>query len=366
MKPIEAQTALGLYSDSSAVYINACLLKTDGLDILDEPITLTRPYSAELRADILALSYPRDFTDMALLKSLDDRITAEHTAVAQELLDQNNRRIPHVDIVGYSNHSVRHHAPDKLDIALGNGSTLAQTLGIPVIDNFIKMDMKAGGTGGPILPTFIEAIARSQPKPLAFLSLSGLTTLTTIGALGELQAFDIGVGCLLLDRWVYRHAGLEMDFDGQLGIKGQVNDRLLTYLLKTPYLHQTPPKTLDRDDFNHLLEQVEGCSPADGAATLTAFIVQSIVQAQQFLTTPPAKWLLSGGGTLNPTLMLWLKKALGPTAETISEAGMPQYNLDAAGYAFLAVRSLMELPIAFPTTTGVTTPMTGGQYHPSK
>lgn len=363
MKILEPKTALGLYSDSSAVYINTCLLKTDGLDILDEPITLTRPYSSELRSDILALSYPHDFTNMELLKSLDDRITAEHTAVAQELLEQNNRHIPHIDIVGYSNHTIRHYSPDKLVIALGNGSRLAQNLDIPVIDNFIKMDMKAGGTGGPILPTFIEAITRTQPKPLGLLSLSGLSTITTIGTLGELNAFDVGVGCLLLDRWVQRHLGVEMDFDGTIGIKGKIDERLLTYLLKTPYLHQAPPKTVDRDGFNHLLEHVEGCTPADGAATLTAFIVQSIIQSQKFLTVKPEKWILSGGGTLNPTLMLWLKKALGNNVETISEAGMPAYNLDAAGYAFLAVRSLMELPIAFPTTTGVDSPMTGGQYH---
>lgn len=363
MKTIEPQTALGLYSDSSAVYINACLLKTDGLDILGEPITLTRPYSAELRSDILALTYPQDFTDMGLLKSLDDRITAEHTAVAQELLAQNARHIPHIDIVGYSNHTIRHYTPDKLVITLGNGEKLSKMLGIPVVDNFIKTDVKSGGTGGPILPTFIEAITRSQPKPLAFLSLSGLSTLTSIGSLGELQAFDIGVGCLLLDRWIQRHTGLEMDFDGTIALKGKVDERLLAYLLKSPYLHQTPPKTLDRDAFNHLLEHVEGCSPADGAATLTAFIVQSIIQSKQFLTTEPTKWLLSGGGTLNPTLMLWLKKALDGKAETVAEAGMTDYNLDAAGYAFLAVRFLMGLPITFPTTTGVDTPMTVGQYH---
>ena len=47
MQTLEPKVALGLYSDSSAVYINACLIKTDGLDILDNPISLTRPYSPE-------------------------------------------------------------------------------------------------------------------------------------------------------------------------------------------------------------------------------------------------------------------------------------------------------------------------------
>ncbi len=364
MKTLEPKTALGIYSDSSAVYIDACILKTDGLDILEEPLTLTRPYSPELRDDILKLSYPEDFTDMNLLKSLDDRITAEHLAVAQELINKTARHVPHIDICGYSGHSVRHHTADRLDISLGHSDTLAQKLQIPVIDRFIQTDLKAGGTGGPVLPTFLEAVTRTQPKPLCIVSLSGISTLTFIGQLGELRAFDIGVGCLLLDRWLRRHVGMDMDFDGQWAAKGSVNQRLLDYLLKTPYLLQPPPKTLDRDDFNHLLEQVEGCSPADGAATLTAFIVQSIVRVQAFLPDKPVKWILTGGGTLNPTLVLWLKQALGNNTETIAEADMPNYNLDAAGYAFLAVRSLMELPITFPDTTGVSQPLSGGQYHP--
>lgn len=363
MKVLEPKTALGIYSDSSAVYIDACILKTDGLDILEEPLTLTRTYSPELRDDILKLSYPKDFTDMNLLKSLDERITKEHLTVAEELINKTIRHVPHIDIIGYSGHSVRHHTADRLDIKLGNSDTIAKQLKIPVIDRFIQTDLKAGGTGGPVLPTFIEAITRGQPKPLGVISLSGISTVTFIGQLGELQAFDIGVGCLLLDRWLRRHAGFDMDFDGQWAAKGTVNQRLLDYLLKTPYLLQPPPKTLDRDDFNHLLEQVEGCSPADGAATLTAFIVQSIVQAQSFLPEKPVKWILTGGGTLNPTLILWLKKALGAETETITEADMPHYNLDAAGYAFLAVRSLMELPITFPNTTGVSEPISGGQYH---
>jgi anhydro-N-acetylmuramic acid kinase len=34
--------------------------------------------------------------------------------------------------------------------------------------------------------------------------------------------------------------------------------------------------------------------------------------------------------------------------------------LEAQAFAYLAVRSLKGLPLTFPTTTGVTSPMTGG------
>ena len=363
MQALEPKVALGLYADSSAVYINACLIKTDGLDILADPISLTRPYSPELRERLLHLKYPDDVANAAFMTDLNNALVAEHGAVAEELLAQVSRHIPQVDIVGYSGHLVHLGISDRQAVLWGSGTDLAKKLKIPVVNRFIQTDLQAGGVGHPILSTFWEAVTRTRPKPLAVLGLSGITTLTYIGELGEQYAFDIGVGCLLLDKWLRRHADIEMDFDGTWAEKGKVDDRLLTYLLKTPYLAQKPPKALDRNDFNALLEQVEGCSPADGAATLTAFIIESILAARQFLPIPPKEWILTGGGALNPAIVLRLKRTLGGKVSTISELNMPHYNLNAAGYAFLAVRSLMNLPITFPTTTGVPEPISGGLYH---
>lgn len=363
MPVLEPKTALGLYADTSAVSVNACLIHTDGLDIDGTPVSLTRPYPADLREALLALRYPDDFTDAARLKALNEQITQEHLAVARELLEAQSRARPPVDIVGYSGHLIHRHAADKTDVILGDGAALARALKRPVVDRFAQADLQAGGQGGPLLTTFWEAVMRNRPKPMAIVGLGGITTLTFIGALGEHCAFDVGVGCLLLDRWLQRHAGVETDFDGTWGLKGTVDMRLLAYLLKTAYLMKPPPKTLDRDDFNTLLQHIEGCTPADGAATLTAFIIQSVVRATAFLPEQPENWILSGGGTLNPGLVLGLKKALPGMVQTMTEVDMPHYNLQAAGYAFLAVRSLFGLPLTFPTTTGVPEPISGGLYH---
>ena len=363
MQVLEPKISLGLHSDLSAVYFDACLLKTDGLDILDRPVSITRPYPAELRETILSMHYPDDFTDAKRLSDLNARLTLEHTLVAQELMEQVARQVPKIDIIGYSGHLVHLDARDRNAVILGDGDRLAHQLQIPVVDRFIQTDLQAGGVGEPILPTFWEAITRPFEKPLGIINLNGISRLIYIGPLGEQRAFDVGVGCLLLDRWVQRRAGTEMDFDGLLAEKGTPDDRLLSYLLKDEYLHRLPPKSLDRDDMDHLLTHVEGCSAADGAATLTEFIIGSIVAALPFLPDRPKNWILTGGGTLNPSLVLRLKRALDGQVRTISDLDMPHYNLDAAGYAFLAVRSLMQLPISFPDTTGVLTPLSGGLYH---
>jgi anhydro-N-acetylmuramic acid kinase len=46
--------------------------------------------------------------------------------------------------------------------------------------------------------------------------------------------------------------------------------------------------------------------------------------------------------------------------ETADAVGWSTDALEAQAFAYLAVRRLYELPITFPTTTGVGAPMTGG------
>ena len=356
-------TALGLYSDSSAVYVDAAVLETDGLDILTPPVMITRSYPADLREQVLALKGADSLVDTARLSQVEEDLMTFQISVAQELLDQMQKTHPNIEIVGYSGHSVRHKAADRFDFTLGKGHVVAQALHLPVVNRFVQADLRAGGTGGPMTAPFLEALSRPLQKPLGYVTLGGISGLTYIGSVGELQAFDIGVGCLLLDKWLKRHADLDMDFDGTWGAKGQPDTKVLEQLLKAPYLAQRPPKTLDRDDFDGLLEQVEGLSTADGATTLTHFIVESIVKALDFLPTRPAQWILLGGGIHNPNLVRLLKKRLGGLVQTASEAKLSFYEAGAPAYAFLAVRSWMNLPISFPGTTGVSAPVSGGDWH---
>jgi anhydro-N-acetylmuramic acid kinase len=79
------------------------------------------------------------------------------------------------------------------------------------------------------------------------------------------------------------------------------------------------------------------------------------------LPRAPASWIVAGGGTRNATLMGMLAQQLAPaTIETADAVGWSADTLEAQAFAFLAVRTLAGLPITFPSTTGVSRPMTGG------
>lgn len=360
---ISGKTSVGIYLDSTASAVDVSLMKTDGLDILSEPVSLSRPYPGELREQILSLKYPDDYTDTPHFKCLSQNITQICIEAVQDLLTQHPDSGNLVDVIGFSGQNVHQKRQENLVVTLGDADKLSNTFHCPVIDRFIRSDLKAGGTGGPLFPSFLEARTRVLEKPLGVILLRGITTMTAIGSVGELQSFDVGIGVLLLDRWMYTRTNLEMDYDGQFAARGKINERLLIRLLKHPFLSQTPPKTVSIEDFNDLWEQLQGLSSADGAATITAFIAKSIKKAQDFLKIKPTQWILAGGGSYNPTLVRAIKNELTYPVHLADEYGWDKSTFGAQGYAFLAVRTLMGLPILFPETTGVPFAMPAGLIH---
>ncbi len=354
---------VGLYSDTAVSGVDASIFRTDGLDLSGEIISINRPYPEELKARILQTLQPESMLDVPFLKQVDAEITQHHISAVRDLLEKAGKTYPHIDVIGFPGHSIFHKAADKISIQLGNGEQMAAAFHCPVVNRFVQADLKAGGTGGPVFAPFFEALTRTTDKPLAVVTLGGISSVTWIGAVGELMAFDIGAGNIILDSWMHHRLGAEMDFDGIWAAKGQVEEKLLAHLMQYPFLQKQPPKTLDRNDFNGLLEQVEGLSIADGAATLTAFVATCVAQSERFFPQKPTQWILTGGGTFNPTLVRFIRERIQEPVRIASDLGWDKDMLEAQAYGFLAVRSLNGLPITYPGTSGVVEPMSGGTIH---
>jgi len=61
--------------------------------------------------------------------------------------------------------------------------------------------------------------------------------------------------------------------------------------------------------------------------------------------------------------MGWLSKALDYPVAPVEEIGWNGDVLEAQGFAYLAVRSLLGLALSVPTTTGVPEAITGGKLY---
>lgn len=347
---------IGLMSGTSLDGVDAAWLDTDGITVTAFGPTLTVPYDATLRAElriILDLA-PALRPDDPRLLAATERLTDYHVQAVENL------GCP-ADLVGFHGQTILHQPQRRRTWQIGDAGRLARRLGVPVVHDFRSADVAAGGQGAPLVPVFHNALAAALPKPLAVLNIGGVANVTWIGSDNALLAFDTGPGNGPIDDWVMRHTGQAFDADGILARSGRVNRDVLTRLLSHAYFGLPAPKSLDRLDFGEALgaSLVSELSAADGAATLAAFTVASIAVAA--FPEPPKRWLVCGGGRLNPVLMDGLRQSLGRPVEPVEAVGWNGDALEAQCFGFLAARVVAGLPLSYPSTTGVPMAMAGGK-----
>ena len=338
--------ALGLMSGTSADGVDAAIITTDGESVSAFGPRHTVPYTAGLRARVLAAMAAGEAPP-----GLDREVTEANAAAALAIMAGQD-----VQLAGLHGQTILHDPLRRRTVQIGCGARLAARLGVTVVDQFRVADVAAGGQGAPLVPVFHAALARGL-GPVAVLNVGGVANVTFVGD-GPLLAFDTGPGGALLDDWVRRHTGAPFDAGGALAGAGQVRHDRLAALLDQPYFDRHPPKSLDRNAFS--LAAVAGLPAADGAATLLAFTVAAIVRAAAHAS--PRRWLIAGGGRHNRALMAALAAVL-PAVDPVEAVGWDGDALEAQAFAFLAVRSQRGLPLSFPGTTGVPVPMPGGTLH---
>ncbi len=343
-------------SGTSLDGVDAAWLDTDGQTISAFGPSVTLPYDDDLRSDL------RGLLDLAPALSPDDErlidITKRLTMYHVRAVEAIGRP---ADLLGFHGQTILHQPQLRRTWQIGDATLLACRTGLPVAFDFRSADVAIGGQGAPLAPIYHAALARDLPKPLVVLNIGGVANVTWIGVDGSLMAFDTGPGNGPLDDWTSRHSANPFDRDGLLARSGQPDPVVLDRLLSHPYFDRPPPKSLDRLDFGAALAMsgLEGLSPADGAATLAAFTVASIVRAR--LPGSPTRWLICGGGRRNPVLMEGLRRRLDVPADPVEVMGWDGDGLEAQCFGFLAARVAAGLPLSFPGTTGAPHPLRGGQ-----
>ncbi|MDX1710349.1 MAG: anhydro-N-acetylmuramic acid kinase [Rhodovibrionaceae bacterium] len=350
--------ALGLMSGTSLDGIDAALILTDGERVFDFGPAATWPYDEAMRARLRGV-----LGGKGPVAQVERELTELHAKAVAELIGSSGLAAADVRVVGFHGHTILHAPEENRTWQIGEGALLAKAAGVDVVADFRSRDVAEGGEGAPFAPFYHRALAAGLPRPLAVLNLGGVGNVTWIGEDDGLLAFDTGPGNALIDDWTMRTTAQPHDEGGALAARGTVDSAALTKLLDNPYFDRRPPKSLDRDAFDPA--PVANLSAADGAATLTAFTAASVKRALAHLPAPPQRWLITGGGRHNPTLMRGLADALQAPVDPVEAVGWRGDFLEAEAFAFLAVRSLSGLALSVPGTTGVRKAVTGGRLFPA-
>lgn len=362
----EVLRAIGLMSGTSLDGVDVAMIETDGEGVMAFGPSFYRPYGDAERALLRqALTDAVGLADRnarpGVLAEAERIVTAIHADAVEAFLSAHQIAHETVDLVGFHGQTVLHRPADRLTVQIGDGEELSARLDLPVVYDMRAADVAAGGQGAPLVPVYHRALARGLERsgPLVVVNVGGVSNITYIDGDDVLIACDTGPGNALLDDFVARSTGQPFDADGALAAQGQVDEAWVARALQNPFFSAAPPKSLDRNHFAALT--VEGKSPADGAATLTAFTAASIAAIGTLLPAPPRAFIVAGGGARNPTLLAMLRARVAPASvESADALGWSADAMEAQAFAFLAVRSAKGLPLTFPGTTGVAAALTGG------
>lgn len=259
-------------------------------------------------------------------------------------------------------------------LQLGAAGLVAERLGLPVVFDLRGRDIAAGGQGAPLVPFFDQMLLARRPGRCAAVNLGGIANITVLAGGRIDAAYDIGPAGALMDPAGARAAGAagertDFDVDGAAAARGRPSEPLLAGLRADPYYRRPWPRSTGREHFNeaYLLDRVAryapGLHPDDVAATVTALVAALVADATRRHRV--SEVVLSGGGSRNPTLLGWIRRAR-PALRVLTSAalGVPVRAKEALAFAVLGYLTWNGLPAATPRVTGARHPVLLGSIAP--
>ncbi len=361
MKP--AKLYLGAISGTSVDAMDIALADLGGPrpQLLD---ALCEPYPDPLRARLLSLGPESPLREVMAADAQVAHVTAHGV---RRLLQRAGIAAARVLALGSHGQTIWHapHADPPTSVQIGDPNRLAELTGIPVVADFRRRDMAAGGQGAPLMPA-VHAGLFGGGRYRAVLNLGGIANLTLLPPGGPVTGFDTGPASGLMDRWIRRHQGRPWDAAGAWAASGRPDPELLAALLDDAYFAAPPPKSTGPERFGEswLATRIPGhLAPENVQATLLELTVESVAQAMEAHAGGAEELLVAGGGVHNQRLMVRLAERLPcPVASTAALGVDPDY-LEAVGFAWLARATLRGEPGNLPSVTGARAAVVlGGVY----
>ncbi len=359
---------IGLISGTSMDGIDAALVEfgESSLQILQ---TRDYAYPPELRDRLInAMQQPEKCT-LDDIGELDRRTGECFRDAAKALLDDAGVTASAVTAIGSHGQTLRHQpdAERPFTLQIGDPTLIATGTGITTVADFRRADLAVGGQGAPLAPIFHEWLFRKSGSGRTILNIGGIANITILADDRATTGFDTGPGNTLMDAWIRKHRNETFDRNGEWAASGLVNTELLNRLLSDSFFSATPPKSTGFEQFN--LEWLEAAGAAaidagDVQATLCALTAASVSNAITAFAVDTKELLVCGGGVHNAELMRRLGECMpAMDLSSTATAGLHPDWVEAAAFAWLAMRRLQDLPGNLPSVTGAQRAVTLGAIH---
>lgn len=349
----------------------------DGVDLVAssfDPLhlhaTLTIPFEPELRDELMALTLPDDNeidrmgkADVTLAKLIGHGIN--------ELIEKNHLDRSQIKAIGSHGQTIRHRPEHGFTLQIGDPNIITEITKIPVISDFRRRDMAAGGQGAPLVPAFHQAIFQHSSIHRVILNLGGIANVSLLpaGRPEDVYGFDTGPANILMDAWCERYTGHPYDENGNWAAYGHPIRGLLERLQAHEFFSKEPPKSTGREDFNidWLDDQLADWrndeleydeledTPENVQATLLKLTTRAIKKAIYRSDLDTGEVYVCGGGAYNSHLLeqlRWRLRKHNWSVQSTSVLGLSPTWVEATAFAWLAMRFMTQQSGNLPSVTG--------------
>ena len=356
---------LGTMSGTSLDGIDISVVRTNGLEMERLNKNFFFKFNNETQKKLFEFIQTSrfDLYDKNIYE-IEDLITNEYiNAISQSSF------INDCDVIGFHGQTIYHNPKEKVSIQIGNPKKIADFFNKKIIYNFRQNDLNMGGQGAPLAPIYHKFLIQNlnATLPACFVNIGGISNITYWDG-NQLIGFDTGPGNCLIDKVMKLKYNIEFDKNGEKASTGKLNDNLLNKLLDDKYFRIKPPKSLDKNYFDHYLEinKLNEKETNNLLYTLCEFTVLTIAKSLNFFPMLPKIMIYSGGGVNNLYLINKLKKIINIKDINLTQKKISTDFIEAELIAYLTARSLYKLPLTFPNTTGVSEPLSGGLIYSPK
>jgi anhydro-N-acetylmuramic acid kinase len=337
--------------------------------------------------------------------SIDDELGQMYAKYLNQFLEKYSLKSQDIKAIGLHGQTLWHEPKLGFSMQLGNPNRVAYETKIPVVCDIRRMDMASGGQGAPFAPLFHKLIF-DTPKT-AVVNIGGMANITVLG--DKPLGFDTGCGNVLMDSWCAKYFGTPYDKDGKMAKSGEINKKLLEFMLNDSYFKQSHPKSTGREYFNmgwieeklfrhselvsgskqeKTPELIQGDNSVDSClrrndeilsssglmtrgSNWTNDILRTLTELTAMTIANEAKKfdiesiILCGGGTKNKFLVERIGSLFGKDIKLTSDYGVREDAIEAMMMAYFAFLRVNKIPSNLKSITGAKENLIAGGLYES-
>ena len=355
--PQDSYKIIGLMSGTSIDGLDMCythFTKKNGIWSFQVIHAHTIEYPIEL---VQRLQYATSLNAIDLY-DLDQELGAYFSEEVVNFIAQFNIPQKEIDAISSHGHTIYHQPEKKITVQIGCGTTIAYKTGIPVINDFRKKDVIAGGQGAPLVPIGDDLLFGNEA--VSFLNIGGFANISFKKS-NSVEAFDICPANVLIN-WYMRKLGHSFDFNGNIARSYPIHEQLLEELNSHSMYEQEKPKSLGIEwlerELIPIIEKYD-CSIETKIATITEHSAFQI--AQRLNQFDLKSVLITGGGAKNTHLITEITKYYSGLIKIPSEEIID--FKEAIIFAFLGLLYLENEVNCLSSVTGAEQNVIGGVLH---